>query len=160
MASTTGSAFLQRARLEAERYGDDPWVFVRELLQNARDAGAHRVWFTTTKTEDIERISCRDDGSGMTFDHAQRYLFALYSSSKRGRTRTAGRFGIGFWSVLRFEPKEIVVRSRPSRGEAWLVRLDGELKDLRRERTTMDRGTEVELERETTTEDLHSATQP
>ena len=37
--------FLDRARFEAGRYGSDPWVFVRELLQNARDAGARRVSF-------------------------------------------------------------------------------------------------------------------
>jgi len=43
---TTGlkSDFRTRARYEAERYGADDWVFVRELLQNARDAGAVRVW--------------------------------------------------------------------------------------------------------------------
>ena len=73
VANTTGSAFLQRARLEAARYGTDPWVFVRELLQNARDAGAHRVWFETSREDGRERICCRDDGTGMTFDHAQRY---------------------------------------------------------------------------------------
>ena len=48
--SGTSNPFLQRARFEAERYGTDPWVFVRELLQNARDAGARRVWFQTSTT--------------------------------------------------------------------------------------------------------------
>jgi len=28
--------FKTRARAEADRYGPDPWIFVRELLQNAR----------------------------------------------------------------------------------------------------------------------------
>ena len=154
VAKTTGSAFLQRARLEAERYGTDPWVFVRELLQNARDAGAHRVWFQTSRTGECERVSCRDDGVGMTFDHAQRFLFSLYASSKRGRSRTAGRFGIGFWSVLRFEPREIIVCSRPQRGDGWQVRLDGQLEDVKREKTNMRPGTEVVLERQISTEDL------
>lgn len=151
---TSSNTFLLRARLEAERYGTDPWVFVRELLQNARDAGAHRVWFRTTTTHGSESVSCRDDGAGMTFDHARRYLFSLYASSKRGRSRTAGRFGIGFWSVLRFEPREIVVRSRPQSGESWQVRLDGELELMRRENATMQRGTEVVLMRGTSTDDL------
>ena len=154
MANSTGSAFLQRARLEAGRYGTDPWVFVRELLQNARDAGAHCVWFQTSRTGEYERVSCRDDGVGMTFDHAQRFLFSLYASSKRGRSRTAGRFGIGFWSVLRFEPSEIVVSSRPQRGDGWQVRLDGQLEDVKREQTNMRLGTEVLLERQISTEDL------
>jgi hypothetical protein len=154
VTSSTANTFLQRARLEAERYGTDPWVFVRELLQNARDAGAQRVWFETSSTEGAERISCRDDGAGMTFDHAQRFLFSLYSSSKKGRSQTAGRFGIGFWSVLRFEPTEIVVRSRPQRGKSWQVRLDGHLERVRREQTVMKRGTEVVLERPASTNNL------
>jgi transglutaminase-like putative cysteine protease len=154
MTSGSADTFLQRARLEAERYGADPWVFVRELLQNARDAGAHRVWFQTSIADGNECVSCRDDGAGMTFDHAQRFLFSLYASSKSGRARTAGRFGIGFWSVLRFEPNEIVVRSQPQRGESWQVCLDGRLELMRREQTTMRRGTEVVLERRVSADDL------
>jgi hypothetical protein len=150
----TGTAFFRRARFEAARYGTDPWVFVRELLQNARDAGAHRVWFETTSTDGSECVSCRDDGAGMTFDHAQRYLFSLYASSKRGSARTAGRFGIGFWSVLRFEPNEILVRSQPQRGEGWQVRLDDQLELVRREKIKMRRGTEVVLERRVSADDL------
>jgi len=83
----------------------------------------------------------------MSFAHARRYLFTLYASNKRGRPRSAGRFGIGFWSVLRFSPETILVRSRPSGGEAWQVRLDGELEHLAREPAVMDPGTEVVLER-------------
>jgi hypothetical protein len=127
---------------------------VRELLQNSRDAGANRVWFQTSIADGNERISCRDDGAGMTFDHAQRYLFSLYASSKRRRTRTVGRFGIGFWSVLRFEPNEIVVRAQPRRGKSWQVRLDGQLERMRREQTKMRQGTEVVLERRVSADDL------
>jgi transglutaminase-like putative cysteine protease len=83
----------------------------------------------------------------MSFAHARRFLFTLYASSKRGRPRSAGRFGIGFWSVLRFSPETILVRSRPSGGEAWQVRLDGDLEHLVREPAVMDPGTEVVLER-------------
>ncbi len=90
----------------------------------------------------------------MTFDHAQRFLFSLYASSKRGSSRTAGRFGIGFWSVLRFEPHEIVVRSRPQRGGSWQIRLDGQLEAVKHEQTTMTPGTEVVLDRGESTDDL------
>lgn len=154
MTTTRSNAFLNRARHEAERYGADPWVFVRELLQNARDAGAHSVCFEASSEAGSDRVCCRDDGSGMTFEHAQRYLFSLYASSKRGRSRTAGRFGIGFWAVLRFEPIEIVVRSRPLRGKAWQVRLDGRLETVQREQTSMRRGTEVVLTRPAGSHDL------
>lgn len=154
MTANAANTFRERARHEAERYGTDPWVFVRELLQNARDAGARHVWIESSTVDGRDRVCFRDDGSGMTYDHAQHYLFSLYASSKRGRSRTAGRFGIGFWAVLRFEPAEIVVRSRPHRGQAWQVRLDGRLETVRRERASMPPGTEVVLERRAAGDDL------
>jgi hypothetical protein len=40
------AGFEERARREALRYGSDPWIFVRELIQNSRDAGASRVSVT------------------------------------------------------------------------------------------------------------------
>ncbi|MCY1010694.1 ATP-binding protein [Nannocystis pusilla] len=113
-----GSEFRARARAEAERYGPDPWVFVRELLQNGRDAGATKVEFTCEARGGRWVLRCRDDGEGMTFAHARRYLFALYASSKESRRDQVGRFGVGFWSVLRFEPERIAIRSRaPARPE-------------------------------------------
>lgn len=147
VSSTRSSSFRKRARYEADRYGSDSWVFVRELLQNARDAGAKTVRFETAREADRERITCRDDGSGMSFAHARQYLFTLYASSKRGRSQTAGRFGIGFWSILRFDPQTIIVRSRPTDGDGWQVRLDGELERMVREAATVTPGTEVVVER-------------
>ena len=80
---TTVATFLRRARAEAERYGDDPWVFVRELIQNARDAGARRVTFTVqAQPGGGSLIEIGDDGEGMTWDHATSFLFTLYASSK------------------------------------------------------------------------------
>ena len=104
-------AFRARARQEADRYGPDPWVFVRELVQNARDAGAGQVVFLVEQEDGIERVRCIDDGEGMSFEHARRFLFPLYASSKEGAKNQAGRFGVGFWSVLRFEPASIEIRS-------------------------------------------------
>ena len=147
MSTAWGSAFRDRARYEADRYGSDSWVFVRELLQNARDAGARRVWLSGVRAGGRDRVVCRDDGGGMSFDHARRYLFTLYASSKRGQARSAGRFGIGFWSVLRFAPETILVRSRPRTGEGWQVRLDGDLEQVKSEGAVMDLGTEIVLER-------------
>ncbi|MFV2071353.1 MAG: ATP-binding protein [Thermoanaerobaculales bacterium] len=146
--TTSGSqSFRERARFEADRYGSDAWVFVRELLQNARDAGARRVELEAVREGGRDRIVCRDDGGGMSFEHAREFLFTLYASSKRGRSRTAGRFGIGFWSVLRFDPEMIVVRSRPAGGEGWQVRLDGALERFDHSWVVIDVGTEVVLER-------------
>ncbi|MBL8952700.1 MAG: ATP-binding protein [Myxococcaceae bacterium] len=119
--------FRERAWFEAERYGADPWVFVRELLQNARDAGAARVRIDVSERDGSVRLVCRDDGAGMTEAHARRFLFRLYASSKEGEQGMAGRFGVGFWSILRFEPKVIVVRSWPREGTGWEITLDGKL---------------------------------
>ena len=150
--------FRERAIFEAGRYGSDSWVFVRELLQNSRDAGARGVWISATRREGRDRIKCGDDGAGMSFEHARRYLFTLYASSKRGRSKTAGRFGIGFWSVLRFSPDAIVIRSRPDDGSnGWLVRLDGHLERAVREPTVMEPGTEIVLERPAQGVDLENA---
>ncbi len=143
--STAG--FRGRARFEADRHGSDRWVFVRELLQNARDAGATQVSFSVEGDDARDRISCRDDGCGMTFEHARRYLFTLYASSKRHDKRAAGRFGIGFWSVLRFEPEAISVRSRPANGHGWEVILDGSLNTASVAACVMLPGTEIVIER-------------
>jgi len=149
---TTGFAF--RARREAERYGGDAWVFVRELLQNARDAGAARVDWTIVRDDGRACVVCRDDGCGMTLDHARRYLFTLYASSKRGSPVDAGRFGVGFWSVLRFDPETVIVRSR-TRDNAWQATLDGDLRHLDLGPWCAGPpGTEVELRRGLTDDDL------
>ncbi len=139
--------FRLRASAEAERYGGDRWVFLRELIQNSRDAGATRVEISTEAEDGIDRIRVTDDGSGMSLEHARRYLFRLYSSSKEG-TGTAGRFGIGFWSVLRFGPGAVQICSRPGSGEAgWGLRLSGDLEELEAVPCAVDSGTEVVLER-------------
>jgi len=148
------AAFRERARTEADRYGSDPWVFVRELLQNARDAGASRVWFETAQDGERERVVCRDDGAGLELEEARRFLFALYASSKAAAEGQAGRFGVGFWSVLRFEPEQIVVRSRGRRGPAWELLLEGSLESACQRDATLARGTEIVLERRARGEDL------
>lgn len=156
MASTgvATAAFRARAQQEAERYGNDPWVFVRELIQNARDAGASRIEIIVDTHDGRERILCRDNGCGMTFEHARRYLFTLYASSKNKRGGAAGRFGIGFWSILRFAPDAITVRSRPAGGHGWQVTVTGDLASVERRAAAIAAGTEVVLERPARTSDL------
>lgn len=139
--------FRSRARAEADRYGPDPWIFVRELLQNARDAGATRVVFKVEHDDDRTRVTCVDDGEGMSFDHARSYLFSLYASSKEGNRNQVGRFGVGFWSVLRFEPTRIVIASRTAGAPAWAIAFDGELEQGERWSPEIEFGTRVVLER-------------
>ncbi len=125
------ASFRERALHESLRYGDDPYVFLRELVQNARDASARRVDVAVSLADGKSRIVFEDDGSGMSFAHAQAFLFRLYASSKEGDSDNAGHFGVGFWSVLRWQPTSLRIESRTQSrkgDEAWGVALDGDLK--------------------------------
>lgn len=113
--------FLERATREAARYGDDPWILLRELVQNSRDAGATRIALAAGTREGLDGLSCTDDGRGMTRAEMRSYLLRLYASGKappRGQSSEerargpVGRFGVGFWSVLRFSPVVVRVESR------------------------------------------------
>ena len=139
--------FLERALLEARRYGEDDWVFLRELAQNARDARASHLEVRTGRDAAREWLSCADDGTGMSFEHARAFFFRLYASSKEHDPEAAGRFGVGFWSVLRFGPRRILVESRTAT-DAWAVELEGELASVERRACSLTRpGTRIVLER-------------
>lgn len=101
------SDFIQRAKLEARRYGSDPFVFVRELVQNSRDAGASQIRFTAKEDGRCLIVSCQDDGCGMSDQDLNNYLLRLYASSKETDPNAVGFFGVGFWSILSFDPDEI-----------------------------------------------------
>ena len=100
-------------------YGKDPWFFIRELAQNSRDAGASSIHVKAELTPaKEERLVFEDDGSGMSYDHAVNYLFRLYASSKANDKYAAGLFGIGFWTVLKFNPGKVIIESW-SKGKPW-----------------------------------------
>lgn len=124
--ASDGIDFFRRAEAESLRYGGDTWVFFRELGQNSRDAFATRIDIFARLTGTEVVLAFADDGRGMTFEHARRYLFRLYASSKDQDPLAAGRYGVGFWSVLRFGPTRLEVHSR-TRSEAWGISLSGDL---------------------------------
>ena len=139
--------FRERARQEADRYGPDPWIFVRELLQNSRDAGASSVAFSVEDDDGEEVVRCRDNGEGMSFHHARKYLFALYASSKETSSNQAGKFGVGFWSILRFDPTQITIRCCTASGERWGLQLQGTLEQATQVHGLDAPGTEITLRR-------------
>jgi hypothetical protein len=149
-------AFLERARREAERYGDDPWILLRELVQNSRDAGASEIEFSLARDGERVALSCTDDGSGMSRVDMREYLLRLYASGKapaKGESaddRAAGpvgRFGVGFWSVLRFAPDVVRVESRRD-GEGTAFEVDCVANALREVPCSLSRnGTRVTLVR-------------
>ena len=94
-------------------YGTDPWFFIRELAQNSRDAGAQTIRVRIGYSDDKEEVlTFEDDGNGMSYDEARRFLFRLYASSKDEDKNSAGMFGIGFWTVLKFNPSRLIIESR------------------------------------------------
>ncbi len=141
-----GNEFKRWALRGCRIYGDDQWFFLRELAQNARDAGATAVTVDAWREGDDELVRFTDNGSGMAEEHAQRYLFRLYASSKEEQHGFAGQYGIGFWAVLRFEPDRLTIASNGGRGP-WAVAIDREFQLAKIAAPELPRGTCVTLRR-------------
>lgn len=126
-------------------YGEDPWFFLRELAQNSRDAGAKTISVKAGHTaENDEILIFEDDGHGMSYAHAVQYLFRLYASSKLRQKHSAGMFGIGFWTVLKYKPQKLLIESRIKK-EKWGVLVDAELNTTRILSDLPRRGTRITL---------------
>jgi len=128
-------------------YGPDPWLFLRELAQNSRDAGARKIDIQVHRdSRNQEILEFRDDGQGMSERTARDYLFRFYASSKEDSAGKAGRFGIGFWSVWRFAPARLIIESRRG-GQSWSVEVDRDFNVRRLPAPDLERGTRVLLQR-------------
>ena len=119
-----------------------PRVYLRELLQNGRDAITARAEFdggTGGRTIRISPIDSnndefviRDDGIGLTASEMVELLSTVGRSSKRDifdlpRSDYLGQFGIGLLSCF-MVAERIVIRSRSARGGAgveWVGNGDG-----------------------------------
>lgn len=141
-----------------------PHVFLRELLQNGRDAiRARRDLDPGAATGSVDIVPAvdgafrfRDDGIGLTADEAADLLSTVGRSSKRDdilqerRAGYLGQFGIGLLSCFMVSDT-IVVRSRSARQAPaieWLGDASGEfrIRELGEEETAaMPVGTEIEL---------------
>lgn len=117
-----------------------PRVYLRELLQNARDAiaarrevdgGGGRIRITPLTAQTGEFV-LRDDGVGLTATEVADLLATVGRSSKRDifdlpRSDYLGQFGIGLLSCF-MVADTIVIRSRSARGGAsveWTGSADG-----------------------------------
>jgi transglutaminase-like putative cysteine protease len=142
-----GKDFRSLAEAVTGTYGDSPWFFLRELAQNSRDAGARNIRVEAGRTPaGLETLTFADDGRGMSFDHARRFLFRLYASDKAGDRMSAGKYGIGFWTVLGFQPATIALNSR-TRKNSWAVVLNADLEVRPAECSLASPGTTVVLTR-------------
>jgi len=117
-----------------------PRVYLRELLQNARDAITARRELDGTGgcitisplTDDSGEFVLRDDGVGLTADEVADLLATVGRSSKRDifdmpRSDYLGQFGIGLLSCF-MVADTIVIRSRSAKGGSaveWTGSADG-----------------------------------
>lgn len=140
--------YLDSIRDSQKGYIDDPWVFLRELAQNSRDSGALEIKIDPGGFgSDKEVIIFSDNGKGMTYKEAEKYLFRLYSSSKFKERTSVGMYGVGFWTVMKFEPDEIMIESYSEEEDKWAVILDGNLNHRSAECKLGKFGTRVTLMR-------------
>jgi hypothetical protein len=100
-----------------------PYDFLRELVQNAMDAGSDlvEVELETHHGDDDEvvfELVVSDAGRGMDEAIIDGELTRLFASSKTDDRTMAGGFGIGFVSVFAWRP-EVVLLQTGRTGEAW-----------------------------------------
>ncbi|PRP95473.1 Chaperone protein HtpG [Enhygromyxa salina] len=111
---------------------ESPYDFLRELVQNAMDAGSDRVEVTLESHplseapgEVIFELTILDTGAGMDEAIIDQELTRLFSSGKSGDRTMAGGFGIGFVSVFAWEPEAILVHTGRA-GESWELVFHGD----------------------------------
>ncbi len=133
MSSAQVEGLLQRLVAQFE----SPYDFLRELVQNAMDAGSDRVEVTleshpTDGDEVVYELTVVDTGAGMDETVIDNELTRLFSSGKAGDRTMAGGFGIGFVSVFAWEPDAVLLQTGRS-GEAWelLFRADKSFEKVR-----------------------------
>jgi len=135
----------------------DPMSFLRELIQNAIDAGSEEievdVEFEPGKGGDgVTVVRVDDFGIGMTREIVEKRLTRLFSSAKDGDMTKIGKFGIGFVSVFAIEPEAVCVDTARE-GEAWRVLFDAERRYRLIKLDEPVDGTKVKIIKKTTEEE-------
>ena len=99
-----------------------PYDFLRELVQNAMDAGSDRVevLLHTHAAGDgvVFELEIVDAGEGMDESILDGELTRLFASTKTGDRTQAGGFGIGFVSVFAWAPQTVLLHTGRA-GETW-----------------------------------------
>ncbi|MFO7565936.1 MAG: ATP-binding protein [Enhygromyxa sp.] len=103
----------------------DSMAFLRELVQNALDAGSEEVevWFERRDGRMIIHVD--DWGEGMNREIIENRLTRLFSSCKDGDRTKIGKFGIGFVSVFAIEPEAVCIDTSRD-GEHWRILFDAQ----------------------------------
>lgn len=102
------------------RQFSQPLACLRELVQNAIDAGTNQLEVSLSEQGERVCLSVRDTGEGMTRKIIETQLTRLFASSKDGDLTKVGKFGIGFVSVFGLHPLAVVVDTGRN-GECWRI---------------------------------------
>jgi hypothetical protein len=104
----------------------DPLAFLRELIQNALDAGSTTIDVSVSGAPEAKgsgylvTLEVQDTGDGMDREIIENKLTRLFASSKDGDATKIGKFGVGFSSTFSIRPEAVVVDT--ARGnERWRV---------------------------------------
>lgn len=99
----------------------DPLAFLRELIQNALDAGSTSIEVkVSSDAKHLVTLEVQDTGDGMDREIIETKLTRLFASSKDGDATKIGKFGVGFSSTFSIRPEAVVVDT--ARGnERWRV---------------------------------------
>lgn len=99
---------------------------VIEMLRNARDAGADRIYVATAKEEGVRTLLFLDNGSGVPADMQERIFDARVTSKlesmKMDRWGVHGR-GMALFSIKQNTDEASVITSGPDLGSAFKVRV-------------------------------------
>jgi len=137
----------------------DPLSFLREVVQNAIDAGSPEVEVGFELETDpggasgLMTIRIDDFGEGMDKEIIDTRLLRLFSSSKDGDFTKIGRFGIGFVSVFAIQPDAVVVDTS-RHGESWRVLFDAQRRYQRLRLEYPVEGTQIRLLKKVSAEEF------
>ena len=110
-----------------------------EMLRNARDAGARRIYVATSREGAIRTTTMLDDGSGIPQDMQERIFEARVTSKldsvRMDRWGVHGR-GMALFSIRENCVSSEVVSSAPGKGAAIRVVTDSELLPERADQST------------------------
>ncbi len=98
----------------------DPMACLRELIQNAVDAGSDVVEVSVHREGEHNVIEVQDHGEGMDKAVIETRLVRLFASNKDGDLTKIGKFGVGFVSVFALKPDAVCVDTARA-GERWRV---------------------------------------
>ncbi len=137
----------------------DPLVFLRELVQNALDAGSPEVDVYTElrpsaddPTRGVMVIGVDDYGEGMDRTTIDTKLTRLFSSAKDKDLTKIGKFGIGFVSVFALRPDAVCVDTSRG-GEHWRILFRADRSFVRIAREHPVDGTKIQVIKAVTVEE-------